>query len=404
MSYNIFKQNMLTYMRNQPNIAFKEQFAKKITQEYDALVKRGFDSINGISLIKGNTEVMERVMGGVLNTALQQSSGEHAIITNMGKAFRAYWTITTMNSFPPPTPSITPAGIFIHIVQISNFATSPGTWNPSDITLETPPNDLNLDFNVYDKLDWSKIPLDKNSVEVQEIINPNINTINQKIRTDGARTDLEKSVSTQLNTLISEIIDNALIDQGLVPITDTDTNTKSGYSTLDKLLRIAGKLAPKLGKNLRVRYENLKSGYINGVHGLCPQGTQCVVAALTGIEQLGRISGHADWFSFKNPGTDTNGPDKSTFVKPIGGITYYNNKVRVGNDYINNPSQWQVGDVIAMGYTGGKKYGHIQVWTGWAWVSDFTQRQIQKSKVDLTTIALWRLNQNGLDAVKSQRG
>lgn len=92
MSYDIFKQNMLVFMRNQPNIAFKEQFAKKLVQEYDALIKRGFDTVNGITLQEGNTALMEQVLNGVLNTAFQQSSGEHAIITNMGKAFQAYWT------------------------------------------------------------------------------------------------------------------------------------------------------------------------------------------------------------------------------------------------------------------------------------------------------------------------
>jgi hypothetical protein len=92
MSYDIFKQNMLVFMRNQPNIASKEQFAKKLVQEYDALIKRGFDTLNLIPIQEGNTAAMEQVLNGVLNTAFQQSSGEHAIITNMGKAFQAYWT------------------------------------------------------------------------------------------------------------------------------------------------------------------------------------------------------------------------------------------------------------------------------------------------------------------------
>ena len=56
-----------------------------------------------------------------------------------------------------------------------------------------------------------------------------------------------------------------------------------------------------------------------------------------------------------------------------------------------------------MGYTGGKPYGHIQVWTGWNWVSDFTQRGIQKNHVDADSIALWRLNQNGKTAIQSQK-
>ena len=62
-----------------------------------------------------------------------------------------------------------------------------------------------------------------------------------------------------------------------------------------------------------------------------------------------------------------------------------------------------VGDIIVMGYVGGKKYGHIQVWTGWKWVSDFTQNAVQQRKVDFNTIALWRLNGNGKAAVEAQK-
>lgn len=94
MSYDIFKQNMLAFMTNQRAIESQEQFAKKLVEEYDALIKRGFDSMNGITLEQGNTELMEQVLNGVLSTAFQQSSGEHAIITNMGAAFQAYWTPT----------------------------------------------------------------------------------------------------------------------------------------------------------------------------------------------------------------------------------------------------------------------------------------------------------------------
>ena len=36
MSYDIFKQNMLAFMLNQPNITAKEQFAKKMVEEYQS--------------------------------------------------------------------------------------------------------------------------------------------------------------------------------------------------------------------------------------------------------------------------------------------------------------------------------------------------------------------------------
>jgi len=399
MSLEVFKQNMLSYMQNQNGIKSYEDFAKKLTQEYDAACKRGFDTVNGIVISKGNTELMETILKGVLASALQQSSGEHPIITNLGKAFVGYWTGAQMSLSPPPI--IPSPGAVLNILQVSNTIVDPGIWQPTD-KLQLNEVDAAKDTvqNLYDKLDWSKIPLDKNSPEVQEIINPDINKINQKIRQEGATNDLGRAGATQLNNVVAEIIDNALYEQGIIKLSDTDGNLKSGYRNLDELLKIAGSWAPKLGKNPRVKYENLKSGYIKGVHGLCPQGTQAVVVALTGISGLGRISGNADWFSFKNPST---GGGRSSFANTIGGKIYYNDKVKISLDYFNNPSQWQVGDVVVMGYTGGKPYGHIQVWTGWAWVSDFTQRQIQKNNVDFPSVALWRLNQNGKEAVQSQK-
>lgn len=307
-----------------------------------------------------------------------------------------------MNLFPPPTPSLIPIGVFVHLKQITNFITNQGTWTPSDITLETPLNESSVDFELYNKLDWGKIPLDKNDPQVQEIINPNPEKIQQKIIDAKAVTDLEKSAATQLNNVKTQIIDDEVKNQGLNEVPEVK-EVKSGYRTLDKLLKIAGNLASKLGKNPRVKYENLRRGYDGTVHGLCPQGTQAVVAALTGVNGLGKIYGHADWFSFKSPGTDTKTTGASSFAIDVGGTVYYNNKVNVNKEWVTDPTKWQVGDVIAQGYTGKTLYGHIQVWTGFAWVSDFTQNRVQIKNVDFNTVALWRLNQNGIAAVESQK-
>ena len=109
MSYDIFKSNMLSYMRNQRNIGSKEEFAAKLVQEYDALIKRGYDTVNGITLQQGNPQLMYNTLVGVLNTAFQQSSGEHAIITNMGPAFQAYWV---------GIGALTPASVVNSVVKL----------------------------------------------------------------------------------------------------------------------------------------------------------------------------------------------------------------------------------------------------------------------------------------------
>jgi hypothetical protein len=137
MSLQIFKQNMLSYMQNQGGISSYSQFAKKLTMEYDMAVKRGFDSTNNITVAKGNTQLMEATLNGIFGTALQQSSGEHPIITNMGPAFIAYWTGATMSQVPPPI--IPSPGAILNIATISSFITDPGIWKPTDIQLFAPP-------------------------------------------------------------------------------------------------------------------------------------------------------------------------------------------------------------------------------------------------------------------------
>lgn len=316
--------------------------------------------------------------------------------------------VNTISLYPTvPTPTPAPG-----VLNWTGYTVPPASPTPS------------VSQELYDKIDWSKTDLDPNDPEVQDIINPNPNKIdaiaiqyksyqaaNPTEYKDSNSEQESTNAASQVNQIKAEKLNQILIDQGLVKLQPAE-NIKSGYKNLDELLQKAGQWARTLGKNGRVKYENLKSGYIKGVHGLCPQGTQAVVTALTGVKGLGQISGNADWFSFKNPST---GGGTSSFAKPIGGKVYYEDKKKIvvpkaangtpdfSKSYIGNPAEWQIGDIIVMGYTNNKPYGHIQVWTGWNWVSDFTQRSIQKNHVDTDTIALWRLNQTGKAAVESQK-
>ena len=168
----------------------------------------------------------------------------------------------------------------------------------------------------------------------------------------------------------------------------TPANIKP-VSGLDQLLRLAGDCARELGKRDRVNYKNLSSGYIKGVHGLCPQGTLSVLYAMTGVKSLGLLRGNANTFAMNgNQGFTSGG--------------YYNQKVKVDKGYFNNQHSWQIGDIIANDYTNGKLYGHIQIWTGIKWVSDFTQNRLQVNNVDFNTVALHRLTQKGIEAVSKQ--
>jgi hypothetical protein len=398
MSWQIFKQNILRLANSPESIQDIDTVAKLYAAEYDAAIKRGRDIMHGVSLQKGNVEVMEQLFK-IAFIKGQSSTTPYDLVGEMGKGVIAYWQGAQLNTFP--IPIIPSPGATINIGVTSNSVTNAGVWAPA---IPSP-------ANPYDQLDWSKIPLDKNDPEVQRIIAPDMGEINTIIQTDPYIVSEDTStypVGLELDNVKAEIIDNALYEQkilnnepeGELAKEEQAKLIKSGYKTLDELLKIAGAWAPKLGKNQRVSYANLRSGYIKGVHGLCPQGTQSVVVALTGIAGLGRLSGNADWFSFKTPST---GGGRSSFAVPINGVTYYQDKQKIGTSYTTNPGSWQVGDIVVMGYVDGKPYGHIQVWTGFKWVSDFTQNRIQSNGVDNSTIALWRLNQNGVNAVESTK-
>ena len=186
----------------------------------------------------------------------------------------------------------------------------------------------------------------------------------------------------------------------------TPVNIKP-VSSFEALIDLAGQCARELGKGAKVNAENMKKGYKKELHGLCPQGTQAVLYALTGVKQLGLISGNADWFSF-GPTSPAGSDNKSSFSK----TGYYNDKIKItqqnGKNWIgtyldsSSKSMWQIGDVIAMAYSA-SAYGHIQVWTGYSWMSDFKQGNfIQQGRVNPNSVALWRMNDKGIAALKKQ--
>lgn len=475
MAWSIFKQEMQAKMQN-ADWGDVSQFADFFTKKYDECMKRGTDAVTNNTVIKGNTELMRATIifalqaGNAAKTEIFYGQS----ISLLGKGAVAYWSGAEMGKVPPIIPA---PGTILNLSVVSNTCTNPGMWPETPIsvlpttstnpyldafilmasihlqsiggvcstisqyppiappgpailtwtgyTLEpyTPKVGISVEQNVdeletiYDKLDWSKVPLDKEDPDVQAIIHPQ-QYIEDEIENNPG---IDPIVLSQVDEEKDAILTQALVNQGLydeegelksAPDVEYDDNDKqelspeeaeknardkvengedvdSGYKDLDELLKAAGRWARKLGKNPLVTYNHLKIGYVKGIHGKCPQGTQSVVAALTGVAALGSMTGNAENFSFRGGG-------KSSFAKSIGGTTYYNPKVKVDRSYTLNQGKWQTGDIIAMGYTDGKPYGHIQVWTGWRWVSDFTQNAIQANHVDSSTIALWRLNANGL--------
>ena len=75
MSFTTFKQQMNNYMTNQDGIGSFGDFAKKITQEYDLAIKRGFQTVNSIPISAGNTAGMENLVNIACTVALSRTGG-----------------------------------------------------------------------------------------------------------------------------------------------------------------------------------------------------------------------------------------------------------------------------------------------------------------------------------------
>ena len=168
-------------------------------------------------------------------------------------------------------------------------------------------------------------------------------------------------------------------------------------TSLDALIDRAGQCIVSLGYTKtggRLTAAHMKMGYTDKIHGLCPLGTQVMCFAMIGDWKSS--GGNGDGYSFKSG------------AKSVLDSRYYNSKVRPPGwssgggkpSYFTDSKQWQIGDVIAIGYKG-QAFGHIQVWTGIKWMSDFKQVQLQQPSInDYETVALWRLNEKGIAAVK----
>ena len=106
MSFQIFKQSMLSYMSNQESIESYNDFAAKITKEYDMCIKRGLQTINQIPIQKGNNNLMETLVKVACATALGKKSGLHTFGDDIGKAVVGYWTgAVLVTGIPPVIPA-----------------------------------------------------------------------------------------------------------------------------------------------------------------------------------------------------------------------------------------------------------------------------------------------------------
>lgn len=128
MSFTTFKQQMNNYMTNQNGIGSYADFAKKITQEYDMCIKRGFQTVNSIPIAAGNTAGMEAMVNTACTIAISKTGGLHTFGDDIGKAVVVYWTgATLIVGIPPVIPA---SGAVSNITTTAAVCLNPGSWTP----------------------------------------------------------------------------------------------------------------------------------------------------------------------------------------------------------------------------------------------------------------------------------
>lgn len=127
MSWDTFKKNILRLSDNPNAIPTIDTVAKAYATEYDACMKRGGDTINGIPVKQGNIPTMELFFKIALSKGLIQTVG-YDIVGEMGQGVIAYWSGAILEKYPVP---ILPAiGTTVNVSVESNVAIIPGVWKP----------------------------------------------------------------------------------------------------------------------------------------------------------------------------------------------------------------------------------------------------------------------------------
>jgi hypothetical protein len=127
MSWAIFKANILRYANDPDSLQDIDSVARLWAKEYDAAIKRGFDTVNFVTIKKGNVEIMQELIKAALLKG-QTSKQPYDLVAGMGNAVKAYWAGAIMNEIPIP---ILPApGAVSNVSVVSNVVTTPGTWTP----------------------------------------------------------------------------------------------------------------------------------------------------------------------------------------------------------------------------------------------------------------------------------
>lgn len=137
MSWQTFKQNVLSVTSNPESINDLELVGTTFAFEYDQAVKRGGDSVNLIPVESGSYELMRSIFISSLQKGLS-STEPYDLVGEMGQGVIEYWRGVKMSSFPIPIEPAVGAAQNVGVFG-PNFIIDAGIWkntvSSNDFTL-----------------------------------------------------------------------------------------------------------------------------------------------------------------------------------------------------------------------------------------------------------------------------
>lgn len=125
MSWNVFKNNVLRYADNPKSIINVDQIANLYAVEYDMAIRRGRDSLHGVSVLNTNLPALIQSFQTSFRIGLNSGSS-FSLINQIETGIISYWSGAILQ--PLPIPLIPAPGSVANIAVTSNSVTSPGTW------------------------------------------------------------------------------------------------------------------------------------------------------------------------------------------------------------------------------------------------------------------------------------
>lgn len=155
MSWDIFKQNIKIKTDNPSSISNSKDVAELYANEYDAAVKRGFDTIHKTTIDSGNFDIMVRLFE-VAFLLGSVSPIPFDIVGALGKGVQAYWAGARLR--PIPIPTIPAPGSTGNLFTLQNIVINPGVFPPQPPIPPTPSSDTILNqFVLASKLHLTSV-------------------------------------------------------------------------------------------------------------------------------------------------------------------------------------------------------------------------------------------------------